>query len=252
MSKERDIAIIDLVIANRALARLGILGAYGHVSARNPLNPDTFLISRSRSPEIVSREDIMEVDMDGRVLNNDNRPAYLERFIHSEILKRRPDINSVVHGHANVLIPFTVTPLKMKPVIMHADEIGNDVPVWDIRTKFGDTDLLIVNQEQGADLATALGDNYNAVLLRGHGFVTAARSAIHSVRVCKALVDNAAAQLASEPYGPINVMTGGEIAARQRTLGEDETPGRLREFEYEAIKADLADLYAERVRLRAS
>ena len=89
----------DVMSANHILAREGVLDGYGHVSMRHPDNPAHFLLSRSRSPELVSVEDIMEFTLDGETVGNDNRPPYLERFIHGAIYKARPDVVSVVHSH---------------------------------------------------------------------------------------------------------------------------------------------------------
>lgn len=247
-----ELAVIDLVIANRVLARIGAVDAYGHVSVRHPDNPERFLLSRSRSPELVDENDIMEFDLDGNVVGRDNRPAYLERFIHAGVYAARSDVNAVVHGHARVLIPFTIADLVMRPVFMTADEIGAHVPVWDIRDKFGDaTDMLITNMEQGADLAAALGKEDRVVLLRGHGFVAAGRSASQLIRACRALLDNAAAQLEAMPFGPLKELTAGEIAARRAALADDDSPGLMRGFEYDAVQAGLSQLLQRRAAIKA-
>jgi HCOMODA/2-hydroxy-3-carboxy-muconic semialdehyde decarboxylase len=165
----------DLVIANRILAHEGVLDAYGHVSVRNPLRPDHFFLSRSRSPELVTREDIMEFDYAGNPTPGDTRPPYLERFIHGGIYEARPDIHAVVHSHADEVLPFTIANRVLQPVIHTASDIGSRVSVWDIRDKFGDTNMLVVNPEQGRDLAQCLGPD-RVVLMRGHGFAAGAPS----------------------------------------------------------------------------
>ena len=252
MSRRRDIAVIDLVIANRALARIGAVDAYGHVSLRHPDVPDRILISRSRSPELVESEDVMEIDLDGNALNGDTRSPYMERFLHAAILAARPDLHCVVHGHARDLLPFSVSGTPLRPVFMTADEYGMEVPCWDIRDRFGDaTDLLIIDMEQAGDLARAFGSEGRAVLMRGHGFAAGARSAGHAIRLCKALLENAAVQLEAMRLGAIKEMSRGEMDRRQSTLGDDEMPGRLRDFEYEAHKAGLGAMFAERKRLKA-
>ncbi|MFL6795874.1 MAG: class II aldolase/adducin family protein [Xanthobacteraceae bacterium] len=253
MSSNRalELAVIDLIIANRVLARLGAVDAYGHVSVRHPTDNGRFLLSCSRSPEHVEAADIMEFDLRGEVVGKDSRSPYLERFIHAGIYASRADAHAVVHGHARVLIPFTVTNLVMRPVFMTADEIGAHVPVWDIRHRFGDsTDMLIVNMEQGADLANALGADGRVVLLRGHGFVAAARSASQLIRVCKALMDNAGAQLEAMRFGTINELTPGEINARRASLSDDDSPGLMRGFEYDARMAGLSQLLERRAALK--
>jgi HCOMODA/2-hydroxy-3-carboxy-muconic semialdehyde decarboxylase len=245
-----EIAVIDLVIANRVLAHIGAVDAYGHVSIRHPIKEDHFLLSCSRSPEFVDQGDIMEFDGDGNVVGDDNRPPYLERAIHAGVYTARPDVRCVAHGHARVLIPFTIAKLTMRPVFLTSDEIGVRIPVWDIRTRFGtSTDLLIKTTDQGSDLAMALGQDGRVALLRGHGFVAAAKSASQMIRVCRALLDNAAIQLEAARYGALNELTGGEIEARRATMADDDSPGVLRGFEYDAKKVGLGHLLDRRRRL---
>ncbi len=168
-----DTVIQDLVIANRILAKEEVVDAYGHISIRHPDNPKRFFISRSVAPDLVERGDIVELGLDGQPVRDETRSLYLERFIHAAIYEARPDVNSVVHAHAEDTLPFGVaqaTPLK--PVIHSGSFIGANVPVWDIADKFGDTNLLVVNMEQGRDLAKCLANN-NVALMRGHGFASA-------------------------------------------------------------------------------
>ena len=248
-----EVARIDLIIANRVLARIGAVDAYGHVSVRHPTEPDRFLLSRSRSPLLVERDDIMEFDLEGGVVGSDNRPPYSERFIHAAIYAARQDVHSVAHGHPRELLPFTVTDVRMRPLFMTSDEFGANVPIWDIRSTFGaSTNMLITNMEQGRDLAGALAPDDRVVLLRGHGFVAAGRSASQLIRMCKALLDNAALQLEASRLGPLKELTAEEIAARRLTIGaDDEHPSMMRGFEYDAIDAGLQDLLKERAELKA-
>src|ERR1700738_334073 len=89
-----DHLIQDLVVANRILTREDVVDAYGHVSVRNPDNPQHFFISRSLSPELVEREDIVELGLDGQPVRDEKRTLYLERFIHAAIFEARPDIQA--------------------------------------------------------------------------------------------------------------------------------------------------------------
>src|SRR5665647_48527 len=98
--------IDDLVAANRILADQGVLDGWGHVSVRHPRDPNRFLLSRSRAPELVSADDIMEFDLDSNPVESKGRPLYTERFIHGEIYKTRPDVMAIVHTHAPALVPF--------------------------------------------------------------------------------------------------------------------------------------------------
>ena len=89
---------------------------------------------------------------------------------------------AVVHSHAEDVLPFSITEEPLRPVIHSAGLMGAKVPVWDIAKKFGDTTLLVVNIDQGRDLADSL-DKHRVVLMRGHGFTAAARSITEVVRL---------------------------------------------------------------------
>src|SRR3954471_12561545 len=112
-----DPAIVeDLVAANRVLADEGVLDAYGHVSMRDPRNPSRYMMSRSLAPILVSASDIMEFDLDSNPVDPNGRRSVLERFIHGEIYKARPDVNAVIHSHSPAVIPFGITQVPMRPV----------------------------------------------------------------------------------------------------------------------------------------
>ena len=158
--------IDDLVVANRILYNEDIVDGYGHISARDPRDPNRFLLSRARAPGLIVAADIMEFGMDGEPVKNDGRPIYSERFIHSEIYKARPDVNSVVHSHSPTVVPFSVTDQPFLPI--RSGFLYPEVPVFDTRDAAGWTDLLISNPMLGKALAEKLGNN-TVVLLRGHG-----------------------------------------------------------------------------------
>src|SRR5215471_4473819 len=109
-----DAVLNDLIIANRILAKEEVVDAYGHVSVRHPDNPKRFFIARSLAPDLVERDDIVELGLDGEPVRSESRPLYLERFIHAAIFEARPDVHAVVHAHAEDILPFGVagsTPL---------------------------------------------------------------------------------------------------------------------------------------------
>ncbi len=236
-----DRAINDLVIANRVLAFEQVVDAYGHISMRHPQRPDRFLLSRSRSPELVEPGDIMEFTLEGEAVGGDKRPPYLERFIHAGIYEKRPDIKSVVHSHAEGVLPFTISDTKLVPVIHSASEIGPDVPVWDIADKFGDTNLLVTNAAQGRDLADRLGPN-SIALMRGHGFAAAGQSLLQALRMSVALPKNARVFLEAKKLGPVKVLSAGEMKNRLELMGTAETPATLRAWEYWACRCGCGHL----------
>jgi ribulose-5-phosphate 4-epimerase/fuculose-1-phosphate aldolase len=169
-----DPAVIDdLVAANRILAHYGVLDGWGHVSIRHPNNPERYLLSRARAPALVSADDIMEFDLDSNPVDQRGRRLFLERFIHGEAYKARPDVNAVVHSHSPSVIPFTVTEEPLKAVSHIASFLACGCPVFEIRDVGLTQGLLVTNSKQGAALARTLGANPVA-LMRGHGNVVVA------------------------------------------------------------------------------
>jgi ribulose-5-phosphate 4-epimerase/fuculose-1-phosphate aldolase len=208
-----DDALNELVVANRILANENVVDAYGHVSIRHPGNPERFFMAQMlTAPEMVERGDLMEFGLDGEP-PGDSRTPSIERFIHSAIYEARPEVQAVVHAHAEDTLPFSITNVPLRPVIHSGSFIGTHVPVWDISDNFGDTNLLVSNMAQGRDLARCLGNN-NVALMRGHGFAAAARSLIDVVRLSVYLPRNARVQLAAMQIGKLKPLSDGEIAAR--------------------------------------
>jgi len=172
-----DAALIeDIVIGSRVLAEFGVVDGFGHVSARHPTHPGRFLMSRSLAPALVTADDIMEFDLDGNAVDARGRSLFLERFIHSEIYRSRPDVMSVVHTHSPGVIPFSVSQVVLRPLYHNAAFLAAGAPVWDIRKEFGETDMLVRDAARGKSLAERLGDK-SVVLMRGHGDVTIGPSA---------------------------------------------------------------------------
>jgi len=236
----------DLVVANRILANENVVDAYGHVSMRHPEDPKHFFLARSLAPELVEPGDIMEFDLEGNALGRDTRQPYLERFIHAAVYEARPEVMAVVHAHAEDVLPFGITTAPLRPVIHSGSFMGEHVPVWDIRSRFGDrTNLLVTNMAQGRDLAQSLEKN-NVALMRGHGFVAAARSLIEVVRMSIYVPRNARVQLAAaRPGGVVTALSRGDIEARNAGY-KPYSPETWRAWEYWATRARCAHLLSKK------
>jgi ribulose-5-phosphate 4-epimerase/fuculose-1-phosphate aldolase len=167
--------VAELVLADHILANEGVLDAWGHVSVRDARNPKHFLLSRAVPPALVTAADIIEYDEDSKPINDKGAASYLERFIHGEIYRSRPDVMAVIHSHAPEVIPFSVTSVPLRPMIHMAGFMPQVVPVFEIRDIAGMTDMLIGSNKLGHALAQTLGDK-TMVLLRGHGAVVVAPS----------------------------------------------------------------------------
>jgi ribulose-5-phosphate 4-epimerase/fuculose-1-phosphate aldolase len=226
----------DLVIANRILAHEGVVDAYGHISVRHPERSDRFFLSGSRSPELVTLDDIIEYDLDCNPIDLRGRAQYTERPIHGAIYRKRPDVSSVVHNHAYETIPFTVAQnVRLRPLLHLAAGLGADIPVWDIRHRFGDTNLLVTTLAHGEDLADRLGAN-SVVLMRGHGSAVAGISIQNAVHTSVYLRVNAQLQAeAMRMDGDIVYLSEGEIAEGQKSASS----GHTRAWEYWTRRAGI-------------
>ena len=212
-----DAALTELVLANRILAREDVIDNFGHVSIRNPLNPQRYFISRSRSPELVTRDDIMEFTLEGEQVSADPRRPYSERHIHGAIYKDRPDVNAVTHHHARSVIPFTMSDVSLRPMFHMASVIGTIVDTWDAQVEFGDTNMLVDSMEMGHSLARTLGPN-RVVLLRGHGVVCAADNVRAAVMISIGIKDNAALIQETRQLGVVKYLSDGEIEKTSKML----------------------------------
>jgi len=209
-SQDRASVIDDIFVGSRVLAELGVVDAFGHVSARDPSNPSHFLMSRSLAPALVTADDVMEFDLDGNAVEAKGRTVFLERFIHSEIYKARPDVMAVVHSHSPGVIPFSVSQIVLRPVFHNAAFLGAGAPVWEIRKEFGETNMLVSNAAIGKSLSTALADN-SVVLMRGHGDATVGPTV--KLAVFRAYYTDVNARLQSQALalgGEVNYLTPAE------------------------------------------
>ncbi len=164
-------AIADVVVANHILADQGVVDGFGHVSIRDPSDPNKFFLARSMAPELVTTADVFEHDLDGNAPAAGNARLYLERFIHAEIYRARPDVNAIVHCHAPDLIPFGASGVALRPLYHMSSFLGAGVPVFDIhKAANASTDMLIRTADLGKALAKSLGP-HPAALMRGHGAV---------------------------------------------------------------------------------
>ena len=199
--------IDDLVAASRILAQHEVLDAYGHVSARSDKRPERFIMSRSRAPALVSAADLMELDADSEPLAGERRKGFIERYIHGEIYRSRPEVMAVVHSHSPSVIPFGVTKTKLRPVYHMGSFLWSGTPVWDIRRVREDNDVLVRDRGLGASLAQALG-SCNCVLMRGHGMTVVGDSVQEAVFRAIYTEMNARLQLQAETLeGPIQFLS---------------------------------------------
>jgi ribulose-5-phosphate 4-epimerase/fuculose-1-phosphate aldolase len=234
---------VELALANRILAYEGIVDAFGHVSMRHPDNTARYLLSRALAPDLVTAEDIREYNLDSEPLKKNEERHYIERVIHGEIYKARPDVMAVCHHHAAEILPYAISGAELKPVFIMGAAMGAKAPFWDQRDEFGDTNLLVSKPEEGRSLARALGQHW-VVVMRRHGATVAGRSlrevmfrTIYSVR-------NAALMTQAKILGTPMSLSPGEI---ERSAATNLQPVQIaRAWDYWSQRLNQASTKAER------
>ncbi len=209
--------VADLVTANHILYDQGVVDGFGHVSTRHDKDPNRYLLARSMAPALVTADDIMEFDLDSAAVDQRGRSVYLERFIHGEIYKLRPDVKAIVHSHSPSVIPYADTKVQLRPMNHIASFLGGGVPVFEIRDVAGPaSNMLVSNQALGHALATTLG-SHSIALMRGHGSVAAAQSVRHVV--FRAIYTEVNARVESEALrlGEPTFLNDAEAAAAMKT-----------------------------------
>ncbi|MDB5963682.1 MAG: class aldolase/adducin family protein [Polaromonas sp.] len=210
--EKSDPALTDkLVLANRILYDQGVVDGFGHISVRHDKSPEHFLLSRNRAPGLVTASDILTYDLNGDLAIPSDMRSYLERFIHAEIYRARPDVMSVVHSHSQSVIPFGATGQRLRPIFHMSGFLGSGSAMFEIRDAGGNTDLLIRDMGLGKALAESLGRN-NCVLMRGHGSTTVGPSIEIAVYRAVYAEVNAKLQLQAAALGPINYLNEEEAA----------------------------------------
>lgn len=214
--------IEDLVAASRILAQHEVLDAYGHVSARGDRRPERFVMSRALAPALVTAADLMELDADSEPRPGDQRKGFIERYIHGEIYRSRPEVMAIVHSHSASVIPFGVTRTRLRPVYHMGAFLWSGTPVFEIRNVRPENDLLVRDRSLGEALAGSLG-GCSCVLMRGHGMTVVGESVPEAVFRAIYTEMNARLQLQARLLdGPIEFLSDEEgrraTAANRGTL----------------------------------
>jgi HCOMODA/2-hydroxy-3-carboxy-muconic semialdehyde decarboxylase len=211
MTDALDDARFQLALANRIVAHEGVLDGFGHISIRHPADPGRYLLSRSRSPELIEPSDILEFTLDSELLTPTNELPYGECVIHGAIYQARGDVSAVCHHHSMAILPFCVTGAKLEPLMGLGAVMGATVPFWDSRDEFGDTAMVVTTPEQGHSLARALGP-HAMVAMRRHGATVVGATLQEAVFRSIFSHRNAELALRARALGEISPLTPGETA----------------------------------------
>jgi len=225
------------------LANEGVLDAFGHVSLRHPTDPGRYFLPRSRSPQLVEPADVLEFTLDSEPVKPPTERLFAERVIHGCIYEARPDVMAVCHHHAAAVLPFAIAGVPIVPVFHLGAAGGADMPFWDQRDEFGDTNLLVVKPEEGRSLARALGA-HPAVLMNRHGATVVGKDIRELVSRSIFMCQNAQFQLQAHLLGKVVPLSAGETRLAGSINAMPNVTGRT--WEYWCMRLDRAGLMPPR------
>ncbi|KAJ7183307.1 arad-like aldolase/epimerase [Mycena filopes] len=257
---------IDLLDASHILHFLDVVDAFGHVSVRNPANSSQFLMTFAIAPAQATSQSIVTYEVDnatavGLTFNSSVVGAavptgFAERYIHSEIFKKFPDVLAVLHSHTQEILPFANQVSVPLLAQMHTAPSAGDegVPIFDARALPVDIlpdaalhDLLIRNEALGDALADTFSNSSQVVLMRGHGMAVRAASVREVVFSSYYIKQDATVQLQG-------ILLGGGTAPmglNQREVTDTATTAKTlvgRAWSLWALQVDHAGLYVNDLR----
>ncbi|MEA3025879.1 MAG: hypothetical protein QOF91_1164 [Alphaproteobacteria bacterium] len=235
----------DIALASRMLANEGVLDAFGHVSLRHPDHPERFLLPRSRSPQLIEPDDVLEFTLDAEPVEPPVEKLFAERVIHGCIYQARPDVMAVCHHHAAAVLPFCIAGVPIVPVFHLGAAVGETTPFWDQHDEFGDTNLLVVRPEEGRSLARALAA-HSVVLMNRHGATVVGKDLRELVSRSMFLCENARYQLQAHALGKVVPLTSGETRLAGSINAMPNVVGRT--WEYWCMRLKRASLMPRRRR----
>ena len=187
----------------------------GHVTLRTPENPDRILMKAGgMGLEEMTPDNIVTINIEGEKVAGTHQ-RHNEVFIHSEIMRVRPEIQSVVHTHAPHSVIFSSLGKPLQPVGHPGAAFSDGLPV------FSETTDLIVTQELGKAVARCLGQ-HQVLLLRNHGIVTAGRTLEEAIYLALVLEKACWMQLVAESAGGAKLVTSPEEARAKKRITRAE------------------------------
>lgn len=196
----------DIVAAARILSHQGLVQGFGHVSARIP-DSDLFVITPRVSLELVEAEQLVVLNLEGKVLEAPLSPPF-ETALHTAIFNARPDVTAITRIHARTANMFSVTDTPLEAVHNHGSFFSGGVPVFR-------TIDLVSTRELGESAAAVLGDAA-AVLLQGNGQVTVGRTLPEAVMMAIYLEEAAEVLYGAMQIGQPRILPARESSSRQK------------------------------------
>ncbi len=216
----------NLADAIKMMERARITDFSGHMSARVP-GTNHLLINSSKSiRSTLTADDIVTIDLDGRLIEGVDAPP-MEFHVHSEIYRRRPDVQAVAHVHALWSTFFSMAGVPLRPVTPQSSMLG-EMPVFPKPTS-------INNKPIGEEVAEMLGGR-RIILLRSHGAVIAAEGVIEVFALAVYLEENAYRQYMARQLGEPYVLSAEERELMAQNLWKPNLLKKTWDYHYANLR----------------
>ncbi|CVK91406.1 related to novobiocin biosynthesis protein novR [Fusarium mangiferae] len=237
MYKKRQWQLEHMAGAFRVFARKGFTeGTAGHISVRDPVEPDTFWINPlGKHFGMLKASDMVRINEEGQVIGGNRVAVNAAGFvIHSAIHKARPDVHAACHMHSRFGKAWSAFG---KPV----DIINQDACLFHgIQAVYDDFGGVVLGRDEGKKLVEALGDKCRVIFLQNHGLLTTGGTVDEAAYLFTALERTCEVQLMVEAAGLEKKTVSDEAAefthkvnADPETLYTEFQP----DFEYEIWKS---------------
>lgn len=233
-------AIEQCAMANRILANENIIDVYGHISVRNPENPNTFFQADRKTPEIITRNDILEFDLDGNIVSSNKGTCNRELPMHIAIYKTREDVNAVCHCHLKELEPFACTGTPIRPLAHPMGIFYDGIPTY--VAEDSSPGFHFTTSEKCHNLVNTL-KNHRAILLRHRGAVIVGENLINMIIASLSLRDCAILQFQAMSLGEPVFMSEKESKEVCKLTLSYETGERMWNHLVKRMIKNMPDLY---------
>ncbi|ENH61615.1 Class II aldolase/adducin N-terminal [Fusarium oxysporum f. sp. vasinfectum] len=224
--------------AFRVFARMGFTeGAAGHISVRDPVDPNTFWINPMGVHfGMLEAGHMVHINEDGQVIGGNRVAVNAAGFtIHAAIHKARPDVDAACHAHSKYGKAWSTFGKPLEMISQDACIFYNDHSVY---SDFGG---VVFEDDEGARIAKALGPKNRSVILQNHGLLTAGKTVDEAAYLFSLMERTCEIQLLVESAGLPRQIIGNEEA--EYTYRYNADPEALYtefqpDFEYEVWKSN--------------
>ncbi|MFE5430580.1 class II aldolase/adducin family protein [Peribacillus simplex] len=215
----------QLTISIRMMEQANHIDFNGHMSARVPETDFILINSAGASRSTLTADDVIMIDLQGNVIEGDGRPPN-EFPLHTQIYKRRKDIQAIAHTHPRWSTMFTIAKIPLRPVVIQGAVLG-DIPVFPKSQS-------ISEQEIANDLAEKLA-GHHIILLKSHGAVITGTTIVETFVRSVFLEENAYRQYMASQLGYAHSLEDEDIQLTKNVIWQPNNIQKIWDYHYSKL-----------------